>query len=66
MWDMTVNQRLYASSCDLEAFDGNDISKAVVLMTMSMFQENYNTPLEHTRSAIPLANYERNPIIACW
>ena len=25
-------------------------------------QENYNTPLEHTRSAIPLANYERNPM----
>ena len=27
--------------------------------------ENYNTPLEHTPGN-PLANYERNPFIACW
>ena len=27
------------------------------------FQESYNTPLEHTRSAIPLPNYERNCLI---
>ena len=27
------------------------------------FQENYNTPLEHTPGN-PLANYERNPFIA--
>ena len=25
-----------------------------------------HTPISHTRSAIPLANYERNPFIACW
>ena len=30
------------------------------------FQERYNTPLEHTQSAIPLANYEKNPFMACW
>ena len=30
------------------------------------FQENYNTPRYRTPQAIPLANYERNPIIACW
>ena len=32
------------------------------------FQENYNpgTPGHRTPQAIPLANYERNPIIACW
>ena len=28
-------------------------------------QESYNTPLEHTPGN-PLANYERNPFIACW
>ena len=25
-----------------------------------------HTPIEHTQSAIPLANYERNPFIASW
>ena len=29
-------------------------------------QENYNTPRYRTPQAIPLANYERNPIIAYW
>ena len=29
-------------------------------------QENYNTLLEHTPGNSPLANHERNPIIACW
>ena len=29
------------------------------------FQENYNTPAKHTPGN-PLANYERNPFIACW
>ena len=28
-------------------------------------QESYNTPLEHT-PGIFLANYERNPFVACW
>ena len=32
----------------------------------SILQENYNTPRYRTPLAIPLANYERNPIIACW
>ena len=30
------------------------------------FQENYNTPVEHTPGNPPFANYERNPLIACW
>ena len=29
------------------------------------FQESYNTPQEHTPGN-PLANYERNPFVACW
>ena len=31
----------------------------------STLQESYNAPLEHTRGN-PLANYERNPFVACW
>jgi len=33
---------------------------------LGKFQENYNTPLEHTQSAIPLPNYERIPFTAYW
>ena len=29
-------------------------------------QENYNTTRYRTPQPIPLANYERSPIIACW
>ena len=34
----------------------------------TQFQENHNTPAKHTPDTPgnPLANYERNPFIACW
>ena len=32
---------------------------------VAFLQESYNTPLEHTPGN-PLANYERNPFVACW
>ena len=32
----------------------------------STVQENCNTPRYRTPQAIPIANYERNPFIACW
>ena len=31
-----------------------------------VIQERYNTPRYRTPQAIPLANYERNPFMACW
>ena len=34
----------------------------VITQWLHLVQENYNTPLEHTC----VANYERNPIVACW
>ena len=30
-----------------------------------IFQESYNTPLQHTPGN-PVANYKRNPFVACW
>ena len=32
---------------------------------IATLQESYKTPLEHTPGN-PLANYERNPFVACW
>ena len=40
-------------------------SGVLSVQTIPPLQESYNTPLEHTPGN-PLANYERNPFVACW
>ena len=37
-----------------------------VYLSKLLFQERYNTPLEHTPGNPPFANYERNLFMACW
>ena len=44
----------------------SSVSLKSPLVKHPFFQENYNTPRHRTPQAIPLAKYERNPIIACW
>ena len=50
------------------AFSGSDTLRHDMYLHIQkneLCQKSYNTPLEHTPGN-PLANYERNPFIACW
>ena len=46
--------------------NGDWIPRVAMALLKTSIQKKYNTPRYRTPQAIFLANYERNPIIACW